>query len=115
MPHPPSDEDLDPPRKSKRGAVVIFLLGWLALPIFVVLLGERDSPWYEIGCAAMLAFIAVWFGLNLLFGMGTVSVTGEDQSVAWQAHVGGFVAGLLLFGLFDPVRAYRRKPPSPAA
>ena len=63
----------------------------------------------------VLAFIAVWFGLNLLFGMGTVSVTGEDQSVAWQAHVGGFVAGLLLFGLFDPVRAYRRKPPTPAA
>ena len=63
----------------------------------------------------VLAFIAVWFGLNLLFGMGTVSVTGEDQSVAWQAHVGGFVAGLLLFGMFDPVRAYRHEPPSRVA
>ena len=26
-----------------------------------------------------------------------------DQSVAWQAHIGGFLAGLLLFSLFDPV------------
>ncbi len=28
-----------------------------------------------------------------------------DATVAWQAHVGGFLAGLLLFPLFDPVRA----------
>jgi membrane associated rhomboid family serine protease len=23
--------------------------------------------------------------------------------VAWQAHIGGFIAGLMLFSLFDPV------------
>jgi membrane associated rhomboid family serine protease len=28
----------------------------------------------------------------------------EGQSVAWQAHIGGFLAGLLLFSLFDPVQ-----------
>jgi membrane associated rhomboid family serine protease len=65
----------------------------------------------------VLAFIAVWFGLNLLFGMGSISITGDDQTVAWQAHVGGFVGGLLLFGFFDPVSAsnYRDEPPSMAA
>jgi hypothetical protein len=26
-----------------------------------------------------------------------------QQSIAWQAHIGGFVAGLILFALFDPV------------
>jgi membrane associated rhomboid family serine protease len=53
----------------------------------------------------VLAFVGVWFGLNLLFGLGSVSLlTGDDQSVAWEAHVGGFLAGLLLFSLFDPVR-----------
>ena len=31
-------------------------------------------------------------------------LTGENQSVAWEAHVGGFLAGLLLFSLFDPVQ-----------
>jgi membrane associated rhomboid family serine protease len=51
----------------------------------------------------VLAFLAVWFGLNLLFGLGAVSLTGNEQPVAWQAHVGGFVAGLLLFSWFDPV------------
>ena len=53
----------------------------------------------------VLTFVGVWFGLNLLFGLGSVSlVTGDDQSVAWEAHVGGFLAGLLLFSLFDPVQ-----------
>jgi catechol 2,3-dioxygenase-like lactoylglutathione lyase family enzyme len=28
---------------------------------------------------------------------------GHDQVVAWEAHVGGFLAGLLLFSVFDPV------------
>ena len=44
------------------GAVVIFLLGWLVLPIAVMLLGELHSPWFEIGCVALLAFIAVFIG-----------------------------------------------------
>ena len=53
----------------------------------------------------VFTFVAVWFGLNLLFGLGSVSfLTGENQSVAWEAHVGGFLAGLLLFSMFDPVQ-----------
>jgi membrane associated rhomboid family serine protease len=51
-----------------------------------------------------LLFVAVWLGLNLLFGLGTVSF-GEEagQPIAWQAHIGGFFAGLLLFDAFDPI------------
>jgi membrane associated rhomboid family serine protease len=53
----------------------------------------------------VVTFVGVWFGFNLLFGLGSVSfVTGESQNVAWEAHVGGFLAGLLLFSLFDPVQ-----------
>jgi membrane associated rhomboid family serine protease len=51
----------------------------------------------------VLAFLAVWFGLNLLFGIGSVSITGNEQPIAWQAHVGGFAAGLVLFSWFDPI------------
>lgn len=50
----------------------------------------------------VLAFLAVWFGINLLFGLGSLPITGGDQPVAWQAHIGGFLAGLLLFSWFDP-------------
>lgn len=64
-----------------------------AVPLFTALRDPR-----------VLVFLVVWFGLNLLFGLGSVPILGNDQPVAWQAHVGGFLAGLLLFGFFDPVR-----------
>jgi membrane associated rhomboid family serine protease len=49
-----------------------------------------------------LFFLAVWLGLNALFGVGTISFGEEGQQIAWQAHIGGFFAGLLLFAAFDP-------------
>jgi membrane associated rhomboid family serine protease len=49
----------------------------------------------------VLGFLAVWFGLNIITGLGAIGASA--QSIAWQAHIGGFVAGLLLFSLFDPV------------
>jgi membrane associated rhomboid family serine protease len=73
---------------------------------------EGDDDAYRIPAASLLvtlrdyrflAFIAVWIGLNLLFGLGTVSFGEQGQEVAWQAHIGGFFAGLLLFNAFDPV------------
>lgn len=48
-----------------------------------------------------LLFIAIWFITNILFGSGLVPIFGEETSIAWEAHVGGFLAGLLLFPLFD--------------
>lgn len=60
----------------------------------------------------VLTFLGVWFGLNLLFGLGSVSsLVGQDQSIAWEAHVGGFLAGLLLFSAFDPVQPAQPMPP----
>lgn len=54
--------------------------------------------------AGTLGFIVVWLGVNLVFGSGVVPVAGQDVSVAWEAHVGGFVVGLFMFDLFDPPR-----------
>jgi membrane associated rhomboid family serine protease len=51
----------------------------------------------------VLAFLAVWFGVNLIFGLGSIAIGVDGTSVAWQAHIGGFFAGLVLFSLFDPV------------
>jgi len=71
---------------------------------------DRDA--YRVPAASLLAtfrnprfliFLGVWFGINALFGLGSVPIVGEGQEVAWQAHIGGFIAGLVLFGAFDPV------------
>lgn len=51
-----------------------------------------------------LLFVGVWLGVNLLFGLSGLSLSGETVSVAWEAHLGGFAAGLLLFGFFDPMK-----------
>lgn len=52
--------------------------------------------------ARVLAFLAVWFGINILFGLSSLPITGSGEPVAWQAHIGGFLAGLFLFSWFDP-------------
>ncbi len=51
----------------------------------------------------VLGFLAVWFGVNIIFGLGSIAIGSDGASVAWQAHIGGFLAGLILFALFDPV------------
>jgi membrane associated rhomboid family serine protease len=51
----------------------------------------------------VLGFLGVWFGVNIIFGAGSIAIGNDGASVAWQAHIGGFFAGLLLFSLFDPV------------
>jgi membrane associated rhomboid family serine protease len=54
----------------------------------------------------LIVFLIVWFGVNLLFGLEIVSLPGEgDMPIAWEAHIGGFLAGLVSFALFDPVQA----------
>ena len=49
----------------------------------------------------VLAFTAVWFGINFLFGSGIIPIAGEGQLIAWEAHIGGFLTGVLLFDWFD--------------
>jgi membrane associated rhomboid family serine protease len=51
----------------------------------------------------VLGFLGVWFGVNIIFGVGSLAIGADGASVAWQAHIGGFLAGLMLFSLFDPV------------
>jgi len=50
-----------------------------------------------------LAFVGLWFAVNLIFGLFP-GAAGATEQIAWEAHVGGFAAGLLLFGAFDRLR-----------
>lgn len=56
-----------------------------------------------------LIFIAVWFAINLVFGVQGALLPGVGGAIAWQAHIGGFLAGFLVFGFIDPVP---RRPPA---
>ena len=48
----------------------------------------------------VLAFLLVWFGVNLLLGLGSIS---NGWGRAGDSHIGGFLAGRLAFAAFDPI------------
>lgn len=59
-----------------------------------------------------LIFIGFWFVSQLfngLFTLGAAGTVGTYGGVAWWAHVGGFVTGLLLIKFFER-RRYRHSP-----
>jgi membrane associated rhomboid family serine protease len=63
----------------------------------------------------VMIFLLVWFGLNLLFGLGAATIPGTGEAgIAWEAHVGGFLAGLIGFRLFDPIPPAGRLAPGAA-
>jgi len=51
-----------------------------------------------------LIFLGVWFATNYLFAFVQPIGVGEG-TIAWEAHVGGFLVGLLLFPWLDPLPA----------
>ncbi len=54
---------------------------------------------YALRSRQIIAFTAIWMGGNLLIGL--FGAPGVSDTIAWEAHVGGFLAGFLLLGLFD--------------
>jgi len=75
---------------------VIVLLGWFAAP--------------------MPAFLTIglWFVFQLISGLGVLGSGSQAGGVAYAAHIGGFIAGLLLIKLFEigrrpPDRYYERE------
>jgi membrane associated rhomboid family serine protease len=51
----------------------------------------------ELPAAFMLLY---WFAIQLISGLGSLTVRSQGQGIAWFAHVGGFVAGLLFVRFF---------------
>lgn len=56
----------------------------------------------NIPAAFMLLY---WFFLQVISGVGYLSSVSNGQGIAWFAHVGGFLAGIVLVRLFGQSRA----------
>ena len=73
------------------------------------LMGRRDpdrlAPFFG---PAVVGMTAAWFTSNLLIGLFGVTVLSGGAPIAWQAHIAGYVAGLLLIG--PVVRLFRLLP-----
>jgi membrane associated rhomboid family serine protease len=49
---------------------------------------------------------AVWVVLNVVLGVTGLTPEGFGAAIAWEAHLGGFFTGLLIFPLFDRRRSW---------
>jgi rhomboid family protein len=45
--------------------------------------------------------IGIWFGFQLISGIGLLGAGSQAGGVAYAAHIGGFIAGLVLIKFFD--------------
>lgn len=74
----------------------IVLAGWF------IILFTIELPAYVV--------LLYWFGLQFLSGFGSISDIGAQRGgVAFFAHIGGFVAGMLLIHLFKTRDRYRQR------
>lgn len=72
----------------------------------------RNTPWQLMGDAPlapilsrqMLVFSVLWVGVNLLAAFTGFGMAGESGMIAWQAHLGGYAAGVFLATPFDALR-----------
>lgn len=48
----------------------------------------------------VISFLVVWFLINLATGL-VGFMPNQEASIAWEAHIGGFLVGFLGIGLFD--------------
>lgn len=48
--------------------------------------------------------LGLWIVLQIVSGLGLFGGEGSGGGVAYAAHIGGFIAGLLLIKLFDPLK-----------
>ena len=62
---------------------------------------------YGVGSVPAFVMLGLWILIQLVSGMGSVAQTEQTAGVAYMAHIGGFVAGLVLVKLFAAGRTMR--------
>jgi len=64
-------------------------------------LNPRLSVLQSLKSRTVAVFCLFWFLTNLLIAVGVPLIGDGSQAVAWDAHIGGFLFGFLLFAPFD--------------
>lgn len=105
------DSSLLVPSLGASGAISGVLGGYLLLfptkRVMVII------SWFVTAVPAFIA-IGLWFVFQLISGLGMLGSGSKAGGVAYGAHIGGFVAGLLLIKVFEigkrpPDRYYERE------
>lgn len=104
------------------GVAGAFFWAYLNPPSQAILLGASGAISGMVGAAArvsiwpphhagsalpfwrrstIITFVVVWLLLNVVFGIFPIMVSDGYAGIAWEAHLGGFIAGFLLISAFD--------------
>jgi membrane associated rhomboid family serine protease len=77
---------------------------------------RTHTPLAPVLSSRILVWSIVWLLINLVVGVTGIGAGpgSGPQLIAWQAHMGGYIAGLLLAGPFDWL-AFRVSPPVASA
>jgi membrane associated rhomboid family serine protease len=62
---------------------------------------------------AVVTFLSIWMLINLATGLLPFT-PGVDDQIAWEAHIGGFLAGFFGIDWFDRRERKEPEPPDPA-
>ena len=77
---------------------VITLIPIFVYPLFVAL--------------PAVTFLGLWFLMQFLSGVGSLTAAGQVGGIAWWAHIGGFIAGMILCPFFvEPQKPARKRFP----
>ena len=97
------------PGLGASGAISGVLAGYLVLypSSHVRTLLTLGFFWWPVRLPAWV-FIGVWFLMQFIFGLAAISTVSSGGGVAYSAHVGGFVTGLLLVRVFAQARRVDR-------
>ena len=98
------------PALGASGAIAGVLAGFLLLYPFaqlVILVPVLFLPlFFEMPA---VIYVVLWFLFQLMQGTAEMFAPSTDGGIAWWAHIGGFVAGVLLTPLLArSLRAYRK-------
>ncbi|MBV9420239.1 MAG: rhomboid family intramembrane serine protease [Alphaproteobacteria bacterium] len=63
----------------------------------------------------VVMFSAVWLAINFVTGIFVIGAMGTVEAIAWQDHMGGYIAGLLLAGPFEQAFGLAAKQRRPTA
>lgn len=56
-------------------------------------------PFWHVSITAVI-LIGFWFAMQLISGVGSITSAAQSGGVAYFAHIGGFIAGVLLVRIF---------------
>ena len=65
---------------------------------------QSEAPLAPLLSRQILVFSGLWTAINILTAFTGLGMGGESGLIAWQAHLGGYAAGLLLSTPFDRLR-----------